>query len=360
MKRTKRMVTLGLALLLTLNGAVLFAAPRKDRAATAAAGRITDLAGRQVALVQPVTKVVAIAGPSYEKVFMLGQAGRLAGAHFYMVDRPWVKATNPGIATVAAIRSPAEPNLEALIDLGTDCVFFWDYAAPLASMENAGIPVVVVQQATGNPRTVEEFITYQKREVQVFADALGAEAQAKARAWFDYLDKKVAYVKGRTAAIPEAGRKTAIYAYGEDGLGVFSQYSYVSFWLELAGGRNIADETRQEMDTEVTMEQVIAWNPDAIFMGRMESADAVLKGRTWAQLKAVKNGQVHLCPDGVMYWDYSSEGVLLMQFLAQKLYPELFPDLDMVLETQSYYKQFYNYDLSAENAGRLLSHLAPL
>jgi iron complex transport system substrate-binding protein len=326
---------------------------------SAAVSVITDLAGRSVSLAPPVQRAVALAGPSYEKVFMLGQASRLAGAHFYMTGRPWVQATNPAIASIQAIRNPAEPNVEELLNLGTDCVFFWDYAEPLASLENAGIPVVVVQNSSGNPRTLDEFIAYQKREIQVFADALGDGAQAKARDWFSYFDEKIAYVRTRTAAIPRTERKTAIYAYGEEGLGLFSQYSYVSFWLELAGGRNIADETGREMDTEVTMEEIISWDPDVIFMGRMESAEPVLKGRAWSELKALKNAQVYLCPDGVMYWDYSSEGVLLMLYLAQKMYPQLFNDLDMVAETRNYYRRFYNYDLSTANAERLLNHLPP-
>jgi iron complex transport system substrate-binding protein len=48
-----------------------------------------------------------------------------------------------------------------------------------------------------------------------------------------------------------------------------------------------------------------------------------------------------------------------MLYLAQKLYPDLYTDLDMVTETQAYYRQFYGYELSAENARRLLGHLPP-
>ncbi|MDR1047700.1 MAG: ABC transporter substrate-binding protein, partial [Treponema sp.] len=263
-----------IVLLSLVTGSVWSRGQRQDQGSpqSAAASVITDLAGRSVSLASPLRRAVALAGPSYEKVFMLGQASRLAGAHFYMTGRPWVQATNPAIASVQAIRNPAEPNVEELLNLGTDCVFFWDYAGPLASLENAGIPVVVVQNSSGNPRTQDEFIAYQKREIQVFADALGDGAKARAGDWFSYFDEKIAYVRARTAAIPRVERKTAIYAYGEEGLGLFSQYSYVSFWLELAGGRNIADETGREMDTEVTMEEIISWDPDVIFMGRMESA----------------------------------------------------------------------------------------
>ncbi|MDR1713063.1 MAG: ABC transporter substrate-binding protein [Coriobacteriales bacterium] len=320
---------------------------------------VIDLAGRSVTVPTDVEHAAAVAGPSYEKVFLLGQADRLAGIHFVMIDRPWVVETNPNVSQLTAIESPGEPNVEGLIELGADVVLFFDYEEPLAAMEAAGLPVVVVQNSTGNPTTADEFIEYQKQEVQVFADTFGADAQAKAAAWIAYFDEKVAYVQERVGSIPDAERKTAVYAYGEEGLGVFSTYSYPSFWLELAGGRNIADESGAEMDTEVTMEQMIAWDPDYIFMGRMDSTEAVTGNAAWAEMSAVQQGNVYLCPDGVMFWDYSSEGVLLMEYLAQKMYPELFADLDMVAEVQDYYETFYNYDLSAENAQRILDHLGP-
>ncbi|MDR3314875.1 MAG: ABC transporter substrate-binding protein [Coriobacteriales bacterium] len=325
----------------------------------AATNTITDLADRSVTLESPITAGVALAGPSYEKIFMLGQADSLVGAHFYMLDRPWVLKTNPNAAKLTPIESPAEPNVEGLVELGADAVFFWDYEEPLASMEAAGLPVVVVQNSTGNPKTAQEFVAYQKREIQVFADALGGTAPARAQDWNAYFDEKVAYVTERVGTIPQSDRKTAIYIYGEEGLGVFSQYSYPSFWLELAGGRNIADESGAEMDTVVTMEQMIAWNPDFIFMGREDSTDLVTANPAWSQMTAVSNGAVYLCPDGVMYWDYSSEGVLLMEYLAQKMYPELFTDLDMVQEVTEYYQRFYGYSLSAVDAQRILDHLSP-
>jgi iron complex transport system substrate-binding protein len=276
------------------------------------------------------------------------------------VDRPWVRETNPASEKITLIRSPAEPNVEALLTLNPDCVFFWDYEAPLRSMTDAGIPVVVVQNSKGNPKTVEEFIAYQKKEIGVFAQSLGGAAPAKAADWNAYFDEKIVFVRGRTASIPPEKRKTVIYAYGEDGLGLFSEYSYVSYWVNMAGGINAADETRAEMDTVVTLEQIIRWNPDLIFMGRMESAAPILDNPAWAHIKAVADGEVHICPDGVMYWDYSSEGVLLMLFLAQKMYPDVFSDVNMVKETQDYYKRFYGYDLSAENAARILNHQGPV
>jgi len=60
-----------------------------------------------------------------------------------------------------------------------------------------------------------------------------------------------------------------------------------------------------------------------------------------------------------MYWDYSSEGPFLMEYIAKKLHPELFTDLDMTKEVKDYYKRFYGYDLTDDEANRILSFMSP-
>jgi iron complex transport system substrate-binding protein len=60
-----------------------------------------------------------------------------------------------------------------------------------------------------------------------------------------------------------------------------------------------------------------------------------------------------------MYWDYSSEGILLMEYLAKTFHPDKFPDLDMRKEVQEYYQKFYHYNLTDDEADRILNHLAP-
>ena len=60
-----------------------------------------------------------------------------------------------------------------------------------------------------------------------------------------------------------------------------------------------------------------------------------------------------------MYWDYSSEGVLLLEYLAKLFHPDKFADLDMKKEIKEYYSKFYNYNLTDDEAGRILNHLPP-
>ena len=57
---------------------------------------------------------------------------------------------------------------------------------------------------------------------------------------------------------------------------------------------------------------------------------------------------------------YSAEEALQVLWAAQVFHPDLFKDLDMVEKTQAFYKKYYNYDLSKENAQQILQGLPPL
>jgi iron complex transport system substrate-binding protein len=61
----------------------------------------------------------------------------------------------------------------------------------------------------------------------------------------------------------------------------------------------------------------------------------------------------------VAYWDYGAEGMMLMEFFAKTLHPDLFQDLNMTGEVKEYYSTFYHYNLTDEEASRILKHLPP-
>jgi iron complex transport system substrate-binding protein len=76
-------------------------------------------------------------------------------------------------------------------------------------------------------------------------------------------------------------------------------------------------------------------------------------------VSAVKNGRVYVNGGGLMHWDYGSEGILLMEYMAKTLHPDLFTDLDMKTEVKEFYLKFYNYSLTDEQADRILRSLPP-
>lgn len=46
-------------------------------------------------------------------------------------------------------------------------------------------------------------------------------------------------------------------------------------------------------------------------------------------------------------------------WLAKTLHPDRFRDLDIVKEMRDYYRQFYHYPLTAEEARLILAHQPP-
>ncbi len=321
---------------------------------------VVDIVGRTVTVPTNPQRIAAIVGPGYEKIFMLGAADRIVIKSGMTGERPWGLKTNPNLAKIAVLENPQDPNVEELVNLDVDLAFFWGTEDPIRKMESVGIPAVATQESETSPENLDEFIEYQKKEVRVFANALGEDAQKKAEKWCDYFDEQIEYVTSRTSKLKESEIKKVYYARSDDALKCFSRNSTPQYLVELAGGVSVAKDTKDTVNALVTLEQIIEWDPDVIFMGRMNSTDAVLKDERWADIAAVKNKEVYLSPNGVMYWDYSSEGALLLPYIASKLHPELFKDLDMIKETKEYYKDFYSYDLSDEDAERILNHLDPL
>ena len=123
----------------------------------------------------------------------------------------------------------------------------------------------------------------------------------------------------------------------------------------IAGGKLVTSEAggdgyQSNTFGTVNIEQVVEWDPEVIFMGRTVGTDKITKNDQWKEITAVKNGAVYETPHGVFYWDNSSEQILTIMYVASILHPELFTDLNMVEETKYFYKTFYNYNLTDEEA----------
>ena len=107
------------------------------------------------------------------------------------------------------------------------------------------------------------------------------------------------------------------------------------------------------------MEDILLWDPEYIFVGRQYSRDLVLKDARWRDVRAVREGKVYQMPEGVFFWDGSSEGVLMMEFIAKTIHPDLFPELDMKSDLREYYARFYRYQLSEAEVTRILAGKSP-
>ena len=161
-------------------------------------------------------------------------------------------------------------------------------------------------------------------------------------------------------SLPESEKKTVYYAEGDDGLQTNPSHSAHGQLIDIVGGINVADAANQGNTTggiQVSMEQVISWNPDIIITTDPEFYAKVYDDPNWAQIKAVQNKEVYLSPQSPFKWFDRPVGanmIIGVPWTAKVIYPELYQDIDMVEATKEFYSNFYHIDLSDGEAKQML------
>jgi iron complex transport system substrate-binding protein len=174
------------------------------------------------------------------------------------------------------------------------------------------------------------------------ADLLGNPAAGAAQA--DYVSSALQRVKAATAGVPEAERPRAYYAEGPSGLATDCHRSFHTEAIELAGGWNIHRcEPSSHVGMEaISLEQVIAADPQIILAQDHAFAAAVLKDPRWQAVRAVRDGRVVAIPHWPMNWldrPPSAMRALGIQWLTNLFYPRRFA-LDLKAETRAFYRLF--------------------
>jgi iron complex transport system substrate-binding protein len=176
-------------------------------------------------------------------------------------------------------------------------------------------------------------------------------AEALAR----YADNTVKTITGRIAGIPRERRPRVYYARGPRGLETGLGGSINVETIELLA-QNVAGGTPGGL-SNVSIEQVLLWNPDVIITIDLDFAANIYTDRAWAPIAAVRAHRVHLSPKLPFGWvDFppSVNRLIGLWWLAKILYPDLFPE-DLRALTRDFYRQFYHVALSDAQIDRVLA-----
>ena len=149
---------------------------------------------------------------------------------------------------------------------------------------------------------------------------------------------------------------SSIYEMNFDGANTI-----IDEWITYSGGINVTATGLEGNLQTISIEQVMEWDPDVLITGQpQEQVEQIMSDPAWAALTAVKNGQVYSNPRGVFAWDrYGVEEALQPQWCAQLLYPDRFQDFDIKAEVIYFYKEFFGYDLSEDEAQMILDYITP-
>ena len=377
----KRILCAILAVLMLLNLAACGAAPADSQQPQATEAQqqenqdktVVDLMGREVKVPEDVQKIAAIAGPTYEMVFMLGSGDQIAMVKSGHTDSyPLANLTNPRLETLEGLAAnpSSSVNIEDYLKHDIDLVVYYDNEIELKKFDAVDMAAIVVSKNTGliasldeaKSLTIDEFIEKLTQPLDILSTALNTEeARSEYETWRNYCDEKLRMVYERTKDIPMEERQTVYWGntWGEE---IRSTYALKNRWYEvyLAGGQLIGPEENSNFP-EVTAEQLYSWDPDIILVDNHGGLPGLVmqsmyrENSKWSTLSAVQNQQLHRIPAGVFFLDKGSTTTLLVLWMATILQPELFSDIDMVEEVKYYYSEFYEYDLTDEEAQNVIN-----
>ena len=171
--------------------------------------------------------------------------------------------------------------------------------------------------------------------------------EERAQQLIDYSQGRVDELLAISSTINNDDKSVAYIAAG--GNSAITSCAPTYYGLDVAGGINPAAGLPSSWGSaQVSIEQIVAWNPDVIFIRfyRTEQAltkDVVMNDPVLAKVSAIKDSKVY-------YIRGSSNGLdpaMAMcdsNRMAKLLYPELFADLDVEAEGDAIYKEFYGVD----------------
>lgn len=174
-----------------------------------------------------------------------------------------------------------------------------------------------------------------------------------------YVSKTLNETKEKLEQVPEAERKTVYYGESE-GLSAVVAGTIHADVIDYAGGKNVAEveATTRGGGSDISMEQLLLWNPDVILFGPDSIYSSVKEKSEWQQLNAIKNDTYYEIPFGLYNWvdnPASVNRVIGIKWLSNLLYPTVF-NYDMIAEAQTFYSLFYHSDITEAQARELLSH----
>ena len=333
--------------------------------------KVVDNLGREVMVPDNVQRIAAMNGPTYEMVFCLGAADRVAMCKKPQTSNyPAALLTNPDVANIDGFNnvSPsAVVNIEDYLSRNIDLVLYYSNETELKKFDNAGIaavvPVLSVSDITDINACLSMSIdTYKERNaktMKVVAEALGGESLKIFDKWEAYTNNIIDLLYSRTSKLTDDQRPTVYWGntWGEN---ILSSYLITNraYEINLAGGK-VLGPTEGGNFPEINEEQLFTWDPDIILIDNHGNSpdlvkDHVLSNVKYKNLTAIKNKDVYRIPAGVFFLDKGSTTALMTLWLATIVQPELFKDISMIEELQKYFKEFYNYELSATDAQHIL------
>lgn len=328
--------------------AAVLASPRLAHAAT-----VRDGAGREVPVPGKVERIFPAGPPAAIQIYTLApelllgwpRANRPEEREFLLPgigDRPEIGRIT-GRGNSANLEAVLQLKPDLIIDSGSTGRTYVELAERVQSQ--TGIPYALL-----DGRFAQIPASY-----RILGRLTGRSERAETLA--RWCEETMATISGRIAAIPAEQRPRVYYARGPRGLETGLGGSINVETLGFVGARNVAADQQGSGLAQVSLEQVLAWNPDVIVTIDLAFAESVRSDPSWAGVRAVREGRVHLSPKLPFGWvDFppSVNRMIGLWWLAKLLYPAQFPE-DIRKLARDFHSLFYRVTPSEAQLDRVLA-----
>lgn len=314
--------------------------------------QVTDALGNEITFDSPPTRIVVpgkaswmVGHPLYlfpeaEERVLAMEARRgnvspfLAAIYADFVDKPHLEM-DTGPEQIA----PLEP----------DAIVIKSYMAEQLGepLQQLGFPVVHVEL-----ETPDQFYSDVETLGQMFAN------EKRADEIISFYEKRVSLVQERTADLGDEEKpRTLVIQWegGEEG-NAFSvpPVSWMqTIQAQMAGGQPVWEEAAGSGWQVVGFDQIAAWDPDKVFLIVFRDDPAPIVAQinddpAWQELTAMQENEFYVFPADYYGWDVPDpRWIMGMTWMAQKLHPGLFADIDIAEEVYEFYGQMYRMDRDA-------------
>ena len=312
---------------------------------------VVDQLDRMVTLYRPVERVVLADLMNAIRILInLDATDKIVATSTvvgYMYDEPGrskyfspLHRAAPELKELPRI-SYSDPSLEFIVALKPDVIIGRSpYQSVDVIQEGTGIPTVGTE-STGGDLSFEQH--------RFFGKVVGREEEAEEL--MSYVNEKLAEITEVTSQIPDSEKPKVEVVHGRQAAGTTGIESAMCRYdpIEIAGGINVLGKDCVGTTVSVSLEQVLAWNPDIIFLGSSPTKekslyiDDVLSHPDIQTINAVKNKSVYYTKGCMIGWDPVT--VITEAFYFAKLFhPEKFNDLDVEETCNEIMERFYGVD----------------
>ncbi len=310
---------------------------------------ITDGAGREVAVPETVERIVCVGVGALRYTCYMQAADLVVGVEDCEVEPVISRLYNfvniEKFQDKPIIGGNGKPNAEGIIAADPQVIVLSASAGVDADdlQSKTGTPVVVIP---GNDQLLDRN-TFET--VRILGELFGK--QERAQALTQYLKDLEKDLKDRTSAVADADKPT-VYVGGVSFKGHHSFEGTEAGYgpLALIGAKNLADTAGQAGAFNIDVEQVLAWDPDVIFLDfngmALINADYAENPDFYNSLTAVQNGRVYSQISFRSNATNLETALADAYYAATVLYPEQFADVELEDKISQIYTMLLGVDPS--------------